>query len=47
MKPVFADTYYFVALVNPIDGFHSLAHDYSAAFGGVNFIELEIRLKRI
>jgi hypothetical protein len=34
MRPVFADAYYLLALVNPKDHAHQKALDFSAAFDG-------------
>lgn len=34
MKALFTDTYYFVALINPKDDYHAVAHEYTGKFGG-------------
>jgi predicted nucleic acid-binding protein len=34
MKTVFADTFYYLALVNPADNRHAQAHDFTDGFAG-------------
>ena len=38
MRPVFADTSYYLALVNPVDPFHELAADWAENFLGRTFV---------